>query len=470
MEKSLNDDRVYRTLTLPNGLSVLLISDPATDKAAASLDMHVGHYHDPADLPGLAHFLEHMLFLGTERYPNENGYSEFLAKNGGSSNAYTSTEDTNYHFNVAHAHLEAVLDRFSQFFVAPLFTPSATEREIKAVDSEHNKNKQVDMWRTFQLLKSISDPSHPFSKFGTGNKKTLFDLPAERGVDTRDALLAFHKRYSAHLMKLVVLGKEELDTLEAWVKEPTRFCLIANHSTEAEAETATVVSAGSPLAPVLRHIVRVVPVKDVRYVRLTWALPPLHALYKSKPTRLLSHLLGHESQGSILSLLKQKGWGMELMAGESQSDDGFSTFEGALNCPLQKLLFRTPVTALAPASAVSLSRTHARRLPSRYIARLRPLRTHDGQSRSKRRRKECRVRTTSPPWSTSISPCCAATWTTRRAHGTGMSARPSLSATSASGRRNARWVTSRRSRFGCRNSQSNTSCRDRTCSALTITP
>ena len=326
IEVGSSDKRVYRTLTLENGLSVLLISDPETDKSAASLDMHIGHYHDPANVPGLAHFLEHMLFLGTERYPDENGYADFLAKNGGSSNAYTSTEDTNYHFSVAHAHLEEVLDRFSQFFVAPLFTPSATEREINAVDSEHNKNLQVDMWRTFQLMKSIADPAHPFSKFGTGNKKTLAEDPAAEGIDTRDALLAFHKRYSAHLMTLAVLGREDLDTLEGWVRDPARFSLIANRHDPAAPPTPCV-SAGSPLTAIMTKEVRVVPVKDVRYVRLVFPLPPMHGHYKEKPTRLLGHFLGHESAGSILSHLKQKGWAMELMAGDSQSDDGFSTFE-----------------------------------------------------------------------------------------------------------------------------------------------
>lgn len=54
-------------VTLSNGLTALLVHDPDTDKAAAGMDVHVGHFSDPAELPGLAHFLEHMLFLGTEK-------------------------------------------------------------------------------------------------------------------------------------------------------------------------------------------------------------------------------------------------------------------------------------------------------------------------------------------------------------------------------------------------------------------
>lgn len=92
--KSQQDNRDYRGLQLSNGLKVLLISDPATDKAAAAMTVDVGHMSDPDELPGLAHFCEHMLFLGTKKYPNENAYSTYLSENGGSSNASTYADNT----------------------------------------------------------------------------------------------------------------------------------------------------------------------------------------------------------------------------------------------------------------------------------------------------------------------------------------------------------------------------------------
>ena len=77
LEKSAADvDREYRYLTLANGLRAVLVSDQTTDKAAASMNVAVGQWNDPAELPGLAHFCEHMLFLGTEKYPDENEYSK----------------------------------------------------------------------------------------------------------------------------------------------------------------------------------------------------------------------------------------------------------------------------------------------------------------------------------------------------------------------------------------------------------
>ena len=72
----------------------------------------LGSMNDPANLPGIAHFCEHMLFLGTEKYPVENDYSKFLSDHGGSSNAYTARDHTNYYFDVSPDALEPALDRY----------------------------------------------------------------------------------------------------------------------------------------------------------------------------------------------------------------------------------------------------------------------------------------------------------------------------------------------------------------------
>lgn len=71
-----------------------------------------GSLSDPANISGLAHFCEHMLFLGTQKYPKENEYSQFLSEHAGSSNAFTSGEHTNYYFDVSHEHLQGALDRY----------------------------------------------------------------------------------------------------------------------------------------------------------------------------------------------------------------------------------------------------------------------------------------------------------------------------------------------------------------------
>ncbi|CAG8778831.1 14072_t:CDS:2, partial [Acaulospora morrowiae] len=155
---------------------------------------------------------------GTEKYPRENEYSEYLSKHSGYGNAYTGLNNTNYYFEVDYRHLEGALDRFAQFFIAPLFDSSCTDREINAVDSENKKNQRNDGRRIYQLEKSVlSNPVHPYSQFGTGNLISLRENPLKEGLDIRDELIRWHdKHYTANYMKLVVLGRDSLDQLTQW--------------------------------------------------------------------------------------------------------------------------------------------------------------------------------------------------------------------------------------------------------------
>jgi insulysin len=111
--KSKQDKREYKALELSNKLTCLLIHDPDTDKSAASLNVHVGCALDPKPLYGTAHFLEHMLFQGSEKYPKETEYMDFINNNGGSSNANTTMENTNFHLNISNGAFEEALDRVS---------------------------------------------------------------------------------------------------------------------------------------------------------------------------------------------------------------------------------------------------------------------------------------------------------------------------------------------------------------------
>ncbi|KAL5037149.1 hypothetical protein BDV3_006687 [Batrachochytrium dendrobatidis] len=305
------DNRDYQIITLANGLQAVVISDPSTDKAAAAMDVHVGHLCDPEGVAGLAHFCEHLLFMGTEKYPQENDYSQFLSEHGGQSNAFTSAENTNYHFEVSASNLEGALDRFAQFFICPLFSESGTDRELNAVDSEHKKNIQVDTWRNYQLQKDLCNPKHPFVKFGTGNLETLKDIPLSKGMNLRKVLLEFHdKYYSANIMKLAVVGKEPIETLVEWVA--SKFSDVKNKSID-----VPIFSNDALTAAELQKEILVKPVKETRTLTLTFPCADTRKLYKCSPSQYASHLIGHESNGSILSLLKKKGWAHGLTAGNS---------------------------------------------------------------------------------------------------------------------------------------------------------
>ncbi|KAL5371833.1 hypothetical protein DPSP01_013961 [Paraphaeosphaeria sporulosa] len=347
IERAQGDDRSYRITTLSNELEVLLIHDATTDKASAAMDVNVGSFSDAEDMPGTAHAVEHLLFMGTEKYPKENDYADYLASNSGYSNAYTSFNSTNFHFELAaskyspsnssnvtpsatqeqlptdkeQSPLWGALDRFGQFFICPLFLEDALDREIKAVDSENKKNLQSDTWRLGQLDKNLSNPKHPYNQFAIGSRKTLHDDPIARGVNVRDEFMKFYAtHYSANRMKLVVLGRENLDTLEEWVKEV--FSNVPNKGLPRKRWDDVSVFTDNEL--LIQTFAK--PVFESRSLKLSFLYRDEEEYYESYPSEYISRLIGQEGSGSILAYLRARGWGNGLIAGASTLCPGSSIF------------------------------------------------------------------------------------------------------------------------------------------------
>jgi insulysin len=305
VEKSEKDSRVFEAFELENRIKCLVISDPEAEHSAAAVNVKVGSLYETRH--GIAHFLEHMLFMGTKKYPGENEYSNFLTSHSGYSNAYTASENTNYFFKVGSDHFREALDIFAQFFIEPLFLSDSVERELKAVDSEYNKNLQDDNWRIYQILRNSL--SAPFNHFGIGNKETL-DVEGIRGL----VIEFYEKYYSANLMSLVIYGKEPAESLRAWAVE--LFSAVVNKDIQMP-------HFGVPQFANRGKITRIVPVKDSRTLKLLWTLPEQAQLYQEKPHLYLSNLLGHEGKNSLLSYLKYFNLAEELT---SSIDEDFSSY------------------------------------------------------------------------------------------------------------------------------------------------
>ena len=315
--KSDNDHRDYQYLTLSNQLRVLLISDPKADKAAASLDINIGSGSDPEQSLGLAHFLEHMLFLGTEKYPEAGEYQAFISAHSGAHNAYTSFEHTNYFFDIDPDFLDQTLDRFSQFFIAPLFTEAYVEREKNAVHSEYTAKIKSEPRKSLDVFKTIINPEHPFAKFSVGNLETL--SVAEQGGLRRQLIDFYQQYYSSSVMTLVVLGNEPLAELQAMV-EP-KFEQIPNRGLTIEPIDTPLFAPGQlPLA------VTIVPEQDQRLLTVTFPTPSISTFYQQKPLSYIGNILGHEGEGSLLSYLRKQGWAEGLSAGAGLSYNGGASF------------------------------------------------------------------------------------------------------------------------------------------------
>ena len=272
--KSPNDDNQYRFIELDNGLRAILVSDADADKAAASLNVAVGSGDDPRGREGLAHFLEHMLFLGTEKYPDPGEYQQFIKSHGGAHNAYTAFQDTNYFFDIQAEFLEPALDRFAQQFAAPLFTAELVERERNAVHSEFSAKQKADSRRFYSVKKAASNPDHAFSQFSVGNLTTLENTGSN---PLRPDLIEFWKRhYSANLMTLAVYGPQSLEDLEAMVRG--RFSTIENRQLTPMSHTENLFSDGA-----LPMKVTADALKDVRSLTLSFPIPSQEANYETKP-------------------------------------------------------------------------------------------------------------------------------------------------------------------------------------------
>ncbi|KAI1267360.1 peptidase M16 inactive domain-containing protein [Xylariaceae sp. FL1019] len=317
------DDRQYRVIRLANKLEVLLVQDADTDKASAALDVNVGNYSDETKMPGMAHAVEHLLFMGTKKYPKENDYNVYLSSHSGYSNAYTGSTSTNYYFEIAAkpsngeaasetnmSPLHGGLDRFAQFFIEPLFLASTLDRELRAVDSENKKNLQSDQWRMNQLEKSQANPKHPYHHFSTGNLEVLKTEPEAQGIDVRQKFIDFHAdHYSANRMKLCVLGREPLDVLESWVTE--LFSPIPNKDLPQLRWEDEIPFPKDRLG--FQCFAR--PVMDSRELNLFFPFLDEEYLFEAHPSRYISHLIGHEGPGSLMAYVKSKGWGNSLSAG-----------------------------------------------------------------------------------------------------------------------------------------------------------
>ncbi|HIE54923.1 MAG TPA: peptidase M16, partial [Chromatiaceae bacterium] len=319
VEKSPNDDRHYEYLALPNGLKALLVSDPETDKAAAALTVGVGSTSNPPGREGLAHFLEHMLFMGTEKYPEVDEYSDFIKRHGGMDNAFTASNQTTYYFDIKPEALEPALDRFAQFFISPLMDARYVEREKHAVHSEYQLKLKDDDRRIGAAQKQSFNPKSPYARFSVGNLDTLADRP---GQPVRKDLLEFYRtHYSADIMGLVVVGREPLPVLRNWVVE--KFSAVPKRGAERYRPTPGELIYLPRQLPVK---VSVVPLKTLHRLELNFLMPGVKAHYRVRPLYYLSHFIGDEGPGSLFALLRKRGWATSLTASGDILDDEQSYF------------------------------------------------------------------------------------------------------------------------------------------------
>ncbi|GAB5382215.1 MAG: insulinase family protein [Aliiglaciecola sp.] len=327
---SSNDKRSFLPTTLPNGLKVLLVSDPICRKSAAATCVHGGHFNDPEGIDGLSHLLEHMLFDGSLRYPDTNGFDQFLSQRGGCVNAWTGTEYSNFHFDVAHEHLEQSLTLFCDLLFYPVFDLQGISREISAIDAEFKLKINDDLRRLYQVHKETCNPAHPFSRFSVGNQQTFSEYSPNQ---LQKALHNLHNSlYTPENMTLCVISQSSLDDMKNAVEQA--FTDVPRKA-PVERQSYPPLYLESQLAV----LIKIKPIKVARRLIVSFAFPDVQDLFRTKPLEYISHLLGDEGQGSLLWHLKKCDWVTNLSAGGGINGSNFKDFninmqltERGLNC------------------------------------------------------------------------------------------------------------------------------------------
>lgn len=305
-------ERKTLKIKLNNGLQALLVSDPHTDKSAAALVVKTGWWEDPKDSPGIAHFLEHMLFLGTQKYPEEMEYSRFITEHGGLFNAFTTSKMTAYMFTIDNTAYPEAIDRFSSFFKQPLFNPSGVDRELTAIDQEYAKNVENDDIRAYYVLNELGNPEHPQHSFGMGNREALSTV-------SQDTLKQWYRdHYSANRMVLEAISPMPLDKLQELVVEA--FGGILNKDLPENKVTLPFFTDA-----IKAHMITVEPLMNARSIKISWEIPLKFTMMKeAKPEQIICNLLGDEGEHSLLDELKNEKLADSIQCGkEWLGDDQF---------------------------------------------------------------------------------------------------------------------------------------------------
>lgn len=193
---------------LPNGLRLGFIQLPAGSQAAALVRVNAGAHDAPGEYPGLAHFLEHLLFLGSQAYTPTQSLMPFVQGCAGQLNASTRERHTDFFFQVPAAAFGEALKRLLDMLARPLLDPAAQLREREVLQAEFLARGRDRETLCDAAIGTALSCAHPFSGFDAGNRETL---PVEAPAFQK-ALTGYHQHfYQTGQMELLVAAPCSLE-------------------------------------------------------------------------------------------------------------------------------------------------------------------------------------------------------------------------------------------------------------------
>lgn len=300
--KADNDIKDYYYMILPNKMKVIIIIDNLSTSCGALINVGVGSTSDPPEYEGMAHFLEHMLFLGSEKYP-EVEFMEKINQNGGITNASTGDTDTTYYFSINCDKFIDHLNMMADFFIAPLLKKENVTKEVNAVNSESVKNLLDDNWIFNDIIKKIMINNFAFNHYTCGNLDTLSGPDLEKGVRT-----FFNDNYSSDIMHLIlhVNSKINLEILEKNIIDT--FSKIKNNNFKKEYKYGDLL--------IFNKTLKYIPQIDIDAMTICMQIEKKYKNLIDSPFQLLDWILSSKSDYTIFKILEDKGYITDIDTGQ----------------------------------------------------------------------------------------------------------------------------------------------------------
>jgi len=288
------EKRIFESNILENAIKTIHVQDKMTDKTIVSVSVNIGSLANPKKYQGLAHFLEHMLFLGSKKYPKEDYYEKVVNQFGGSSNAYTDHFETVYYFAAFNDGIKVIMDVFSRFFIDPLFHEESVKREINAINNEHLKNINDDHWRQYQLFKNIAKKDSDYNTFPTGNFESL------KESNIREKMIEFWKKYYiSSNINVCIVSNLKIEEQKKLIKDT--FGLIPK-------KTNPKFKLIKPIYDIFNITYQMQSLSDVQFINYYWEIPNDKEYNYNKLFQVLGDILVKYNKNSLGNHLKVKGF------------------------------------------------------------------------------------------------------------------------------------------------------------------
>lgn len=277
------------------------------------------------DIYGLAHYCEHMLFLGSTKFPQPTHFVDFVTQHGGKFNGFTQYDTTGFFFKVFTSKFEEAIEIFSRFFIDPLFTEEYVKKEIEIVNSEFEKNIQMDSIRKEMILRQIADKDSLFHRFSTGNTQTLWDYSQKNNINLRERTLEYYrKNYRPDNMKLIVYGNEDPEVYKNMVNK------YFSEMKKREDPYNPIKIWSKPTPWEYNKVGKLVLYKTINNHHDLDISIMINDVFKSipdNPSLYLKTLINYKGKGSLDDVLRKAGLVAGIKSHLRKTYDGFSLFK-----------------------------------------------------------------------------------------------------------------------------------------------